>query len=64
MNYIVIAKHPKHGEMHLLKNGNMSYFGTPRRFRHKDLAAVEAKSWAQRYADAGDKLTKVVIRKA
>ena len=61
--YVVIAKHPKHGEMHVLKNGNMSPFGTPRKFLNKDLAREIAAEWAQHYADAGHDSTTVVVRK-
>lgn len=61
--YIVVAKHPKHGEMHLLKNGNMSFFGTPRKFLNKEVAREKAAEWAQHYADAGHDSTTVVVRK-
>jgi hypothetical protein len=62
-SYIVIAKHPKHPEMHVLKNGNMSQFGVPRRFMNKDVAREVAAEWAQHYADAGHDQTSVVVRK-
>jgi len=62
-SYIVVAKHPKHGEMHLLKNGNMSLYGSPRKFMNKDVAREHAAEWAQHYADAGQTNTTVVVRK-
>jgi hypothetical protein len=64
MSYIVVAKHPKHGETHVLRNGNMSHFSTPRKFLSKDIAREVAAEWAQHYADAGHDLYTVVVRKA
>ncbi len=63
MSYIVVAKHQKHPEMHVLKNGNMSQFDTPRKFLSRELAREVAAEWAQHYADAGHDQTTVVVRK-
>lgn len=63
MSYVVIAKHPKHPESHVLKNGNMSPFGSPRRFLSKEVAREVAAEWAQHFADAGHDQTTVVVRK-
>jgi hypothetical protein len=62
-SYIVVAKHPKHGEMHVLRNGNMSQTGTPRKFMSKELAREVAAEWAQHYADCHQDQTTVVVRK-
>lgn len=63
MSYIVVAKHPKHPEQHVLKNGNLSETGAPRRFISKITAREVAAEWAQHFADAGQDLTTVVVRK-
>jgi hypothetical protein len=63
MSYIVVAKHPKHPEMHVLKNGNMSQSSSPRRFLSKEVAREVAAKWAQHFADAGHDQTTVVVRK-
>lgn len=63
MSYIVVAKHPKHPEMHVLKNGNMSQFSAPRKFLSKERAREVAAEWAQHFVDAGHDLTTVVVRK-
>lgn len=63
MPYIVVAKHPKHPEMHVLRNGNMSQTGTPRKFTSKELAREVAAEWAQHFVDAGHDQTRAVVRK-
>lgn len=63
MTYIVVAKHPKHPEMHVLRNGNMSQFSAPRKFMSKEMAREIAAEWAQHFADAGQDATRVVVRK-
>jgi hypothetical protein len=59
--YIVVDK-SRFGEMHVLKNGNMSFFGTPRKFLSKEAAREVAASWAQHFADCGREGHKVVVR--
>lgn len=63
MSYVVIAKHPKYPELHVLKNGNLSQHGSPRRFLSKEVAREVAAEWAQHFADAGQNQTTVVVRK-
>jgi hypothetical protein len=62
MSYIVVHKNPPGPEMHVLKNGNMSLFGQPRRFMSKEMAKEVAAFWAQHLVDNDHRGT-IVVRK-
>jgi hypothetical protein len=56
MRYIVIHKAKNGAEMHVLRNGNMSFYGTARKFLSRETAAEVAQEWAEC-------LPRIVIRK-
>lgn len=62
MAYVVIHKSPPGPEMHVLKNGNMSLYGTPKKFLSKEAAREVAAFWADHIAMNRHKGT-VVVRK-
>lgn len=63
MRFVVIQKNPNGSEMHVLRNGNLSHYGTPRKFLSKEAARGVAQEWADHNADRGDDRSRVVVRK-
>jgi hypothetical protein len=62
MRWVVIQKDEKGPEMHVLKNGNLSFYGTPHKFLAKDVAQEAARAWAEVNSNCRLTNKKMVVR--
>lgn len=60
--FVVIEKHDNGTEMHVLRPGSMSYYGSPKKFLTREQALEEARTWAQVNANCRLKNRKILVR--